>query len=181
MIGGARWLRSAILIFSMTVAFVAAGMAEPEWPQFRSERGRFAVKLPGSPEEIRGRRATLGGFVHWAEYIAKRGATEFRVEYHDLPWLATFLLSTDGLLDRARDGLVSEEHGHELSSGVASVQGHPAREVSFRIPAEQDLSGDALLVLVGERLYVVVAMGPQTQRDVSALDVFFRSFEVWEP
>jgi hypothetical protein len=63
---------------------------------------------------------------------------------------------------------------------VVSVQGYPAREVSFRVPAEQDLAGDALLVLVGRRLYVVVALGPQAERDASARDRFFRSFEVWE-
>jgi len=56
------------------------------------------------------------------------------VEHHDLPWLATFLLSSD-----------------------------------------------ALLVLVGSRLYVVVALGPQAERDDSARERFFHSFEVWEP
>ena len=178
MAGGARWLLAAASALSMTV--VAAG-AEPEWLHFRSERGRFTVQLPGSPEEVRGRRATLGGFVHWSEYVAKRGATELRVEHHDLPWLATFLLSSDALVKRAKDGLVAEEHGHELSSALVSVQGYPAREVSFRVRAEQGLAGDALLVLVGRRLYVLVTLGPQAERDVSARGRFFRSFEVWEP
>ena len=178
MAAGAHWLVAAAAAFSMTA--VVAG-AELEWLRFRSERGRFAVRLPGSPEEIRDTRATLGGIVHWSEYLAKRGATEFRVEHHDLPWLATFLLSTDGLLKRAKDGLVEEEHGHELSGAPVSVQGYPAREVSFRVQAEQDLAGDALLVLVGRRLYVLVALGPQAERDASALDRYFRSFEIWEP
>jgi hypothetical protein len=103
------------------------------------------------------------------------------VEHHDLPWLAEFLLSGDALLKRAKDGLVSEEHGLELSSAAVSVQGYPAREVSFRVRAEEDLAGDALLVLVGRRLYVLVTLGPKAQRDASALERFFRSFEVWEP
>jgi hypothetical protein len=139
------------------------------------------VQLPGSPEEIRDTRATLGGTVRWTEYRARRGATELRVEHHDLPWLATLLLSGDALLKRAKNGLVEEEHGLELSSAGVSVQGYPAREVSFRVRAEQDLTGDALLVLVGRRLYVLVSLGPRAQRDASALDRFFRSFEVWEP
>ena len=113
--------------------------------------------------------------------LVRRGATELRVEHHDLPWLATFLLSSRAILERAKNGLVSEEHGLELSSAGVSAQGYPAREVSFRVPAEQDLAGDALLVLVGRRLYVLVTLGPQAQRDASALDRFFRSFEVWEP
>jgi hypothetical protein len=62
---------------------------------------------------------------------------------------------------------------------VVSVQGYPAREVSFWVRAEQNLAGDALLVLVGSRLYVLVALGPQAERDASARDRFFRSFEVW--
>jgi hypothetical protein len=159
----------------------AAGAAELKWLRFRSEWGRFAVQLPESPEEIRNTRITLGGTVRWTEYLARRGATEFRVEHHDLPWLANFLLSSDALLKRAKNGLVEEEHGYELSGAVVSVQGYPAREVSFRVPAEQDLGGDALLVLVGSRLYVVVALGPQAERDASARERFFRSFEVWEP
>jgi len=175
---GAGWLLAAVSVLSMTVT--ATG-ADAQWLRFRSERGRFTVQLPGIPEETRDRRATLGGAVHWSEYRARRGATEFRVEHHDLPWLAQFLLSTDALLRRAKDGLVEEEHGHELNSAVTSVQGYLAREVSFQVRAEQDLAGDALLVLVGRRLYVVVALGPQAERDASALDRFFRSFEVWEP
>jgi hypothetical protein len=174
----ARWLLAAASALSITVA--AAG-GELEWLRFRSERGRFAVQLPESPEEIRATRVTLGGGVRWTEYRARRGATELRVEHHDLPWLAKLLLTTDGLLKRAKDGLVSEEHGHELSSAGVSVQGYPAREVSFRVRAEQELAGDALLVLVGRRLYVLVTLGPQAERDASTLDRFFRSFEVWEP
>jgi hypothetical protein len=177
MAAGGSWLLAAASALSMTLT--AAG-ADLEWLRFRSERGRFAVQLPGSPEEIRGTRATLGGAVHWTEYRARRGATEFRVEHHDLPWLAKFLLSTDALLKRAKNGLVSEENGHELSSAVASVQGYPAREVSFRVRAEEDLAGDALFVLVDGRLYLLAALGPQAKRDASALDRFFRSFEVWK-
>lgn len=178
MLAGAGRLLAAASVLSMAVT--AAG-ANPEWLRFRSERGRFAVELPGSPEEVRGRRTTLGGAVHWAEYRAQDGATEFRVEHHDLPWLAKFLLSTQALLKRATDGLVEEENGQELSSAAASVQGYPAREVSFRVRAEQELAGDGLLVLVGGRLYVVVALGPQAERDAASLDRFFASFEVWEP
>jgi hypothetical protein len=178
MAAGTRWLLAAGSVFSMTVATAAA---ELEWLRFRSERGRFAVQLPGSPEEIRGTRATLGGTVHRSEYRARRGATEFRVEHHDLPWLATFLLSSDALLKRAKNGLVAEEHGLELSSALVSVRGYPAREVSFRVRAEQGLAGDGLFVLVGRRLYVLVTLGPQAEHDASALDRFFRSFEVWKP
>ena len=178
MAAGARWL---LVAASAVWMMAAAGAAELEWPRFRSESGRFAVQLPESPEEVRDTRVTLGGIVHWSEYLARRDATEFRVEHHDLPWLATFLLSSDALLKRAKDGLVEEENGHELSGAVLSVQGYPAREVSFRVPAEQDLGGDALLVLVGSRLYVVVALGPQAERDDSARERFFHSFEVWEP
>ena len=178
MAAGAGLLLAAALALSMTAA---AASPELEWIPFRSERGRFAVELPGSPEEIRDTRATLGGTVRRTEYLARRGATELRVEHHDLPWLATFLLTSDALLERSKNGLVSEEHGLELSSAGVLVQGYPAREVSFRVPAGQDLAGDALLVLVGRRLYVLVSLGPQAQRDATTLDRFFRSFEVWEP
>jgi hypothetical protein len=178
MLAGAGRLLAAASLLSMAVA--AAG-ADPDWLRFRSERGRFAVELPASPEEVRGRRATLGGSVHWTEYRAQAGATGFRVEHHDLPWLAKFLLSAPALLNRATDGLVEEEDGQELSRAAVSVQGYPAREVSFRVRAEQELAGDGLLVLVGGRLYVVVALGPQAERDAATLDRFFRSFEVWEP
>jgi hypothetical protein len=158
----------------------AAAAAELEWRHYRSGWGRFAVQLPAAPEEIRDTRATLGGLVRWTEYRTRRGATELRVEHHDLPWIAKLLLSSEALLERAKDGLVSEEHGFELSSAPVSVQGYPAREVSFRVPAEQDLAGDALFVLVARRLYVLVTLGPEAQRDASALERFFGSFEVWE-
>jgi hypothetical protein len=172
------WLLAAASALSM---LAATASAESGWLHFRSERGRFAVQLPANPEEIHGTRTTLGGIVRWSEYPARRGATEFRVEHHDLPWLAKLLLSSDGLLKRATNGLVEEEDGVELSSAALSVQDYPARKVSFRVPGDQDLAGDGLLVLVGGRLYVLVALGPQAERDASARDGFFRSFEVWKP
>ena len=185
---GARWLLAAASALSMTVVAATADLdvsksrnGGEEWIAFRSERGRFAVELPGSPEEIRDTRATLGGGVHWTEYRTVRDATELRVEHHDLPWLAKFLLSRDALLKRAKHDLVAEEHGLELSSAVASVQGYPAREVSFQVRADPDLAGDAIFVLVGRRLYVLVVLGPQAERDASVLDRFFASFEIWEP
>ena len=73
---GARGLLAAASLIWLAVAAAGAG---PEWLQFRSERGRFAVQLPGSPEEIRDSRATLGGTVHSCEYLTRRGATEMRV------------------------------------------------------------------------------------------------------
>lgn len=149
---------------------------ETGWPAFRSEAGRFSVRLPSAPEESASTRMTLGGRIASAEYRVEMEGSELRVEHHEVPSLARVFLSDAALLRRAERDFLADENATQVSVASSSVQGHPARSVSYRAG---DVAGRALFVLVRSRLYVLATLQPlAAPRDT--LDPFFHSFHVWD-
>ena len=184
---GARLL-AIVAVLAPAGAVLGAGVdwrglppAGTEWVEVRSAPGRFSVRMPERPDQIAHSRFTMAGPVRTVEYSVRRGETELRVEHHDLPRLAEMLISDAALLDRAASDLVADEGGVDPRVVRASVRGHPAREVSFRIGERAGLACEALLVLVGRRVYVLVSLHPQEAADVAASERFLGSFQVWEP
>lgn len=176
-----RWA-SPLRIGGLGVALLAAaaaGASPADGPAFRSESGRFSVRFPGTPRHTTRSHTTPVGRVASGEYLVEQGELELRVELHDVPAIAGFLLSDRALLERAERDLLSDEGAREHRGAAAEVQGHPAREVVYRLPAGDGRAGRALLVLVGARLYILAALHPAGSADESALDGFFESFEVW--
>jgi hypothetical protein len=135
--------------------------------------------MPGTPEVVSTSRQTLGGRVTSTEYSIERDAFEFRVEYHDLPRIAEVLLSAGGILNRAKSDFLAAVRGTERSFVETSLDGNPARALSFDIPGERELVGDGLLTLVGNRLYVVAAIRPRRDPRARLLDRLLKTFRVW--
>ncbi len=178
--------RSRRVLGGVAVALVALGLtpasaAERAWEPFRSEAGRFAVRLPAPPEQSRTSHGTLAGRVESAEFRVEAGAIELRVELHDVPAVASFLLSDGALLARAQHDLLTDERALEHRDFAATFQGHPAREVRYRLADGEGRDGRALLVLVGSRLYIAAALHPPGAASAPAVERFFDSFEVWSP
>ena len=170
------------------VAATPVGAAEPGTPEsatavaplerpYRSDTGRFEVLMPGAPEVVSKSRQTLGGRITSTQYSVERDAFEFWVECHDLPRMAQ-LLSSGSILSRAKDDFLDANRGRERSFVETSVDGHPARTLSFEIPGERELVGDGLLTLVGSRLYVVAAIHPR-RGPLGGLGRLLKTFTVW--
>ncbi len=174
-----RRARSFVAAAAGLLVLAADAPAERAWEPFRSEVGRFAVRLPGPPEQRRDSHATLAGRVESAEYRVDDGSLELRVELHDVPAVAGWLLSDGALLARAQQDLLADDRAREARDESAEVQGHPARRVRYRLGGGDGRDGRALLVLVGARLYILAALHPPHVEADAALDRFFGSFEVW--
>ena len=137
-----RWMRSAVpLSLLCAVAWcVAAPAARGEtavaplawehWTEFRSEPGRFAVRLPAEPIAESSSRLTLAGRVYSTVYRFRRGDLELSVEHHDLPTLAHMFVSEQALLDRAETGLVGNEGGAELRCSKIRDKHHQKKDTN---------------------------------------------------
>jgi hypothetical protein len=154
-------------------AAVAAGA------RYRSDAGRFEVVMPGTPEIVSTSRTTLGGRVTSTEYSVERGGFEFRVEYHDLPRIAQAVLPTGAILSRAKSEFLDAIEGRERSSVETSLDGYPARSLSFDLAGDRGRVGDGLLTLVGNRLYVVATIRPRQAGRNRLLGRFLKTFTVW--
>jgi hypothetical protein len=134
--------------------------------------------MPGAPAREQHARLTPVGYVYQDKYWLREGDVLLAVEMHDLPAVASALLSDDSILDQAREGLLSDVHGTLLESRSLVFQGAPARAVTYRLPGKARLAERVLAVLIARRLYIVTGMAraPDTDPDVAR---FFASFRCW--
>lgn len=179
---GARSKRLwATLVLPVTLVLVAFGSTGvPSWERVHSEPGRFAVDFPAAPEVRHWEQGSLVGSIASARYLLDWGALELRVEHHDIPWLASMLVSEQGMLQRAEADLVEGEGAQALAASESLQQGRTLREVHFRVLGEGVRDGRASFQLLGRRLYVQAALFPAEQSENPVLARFFDSFEAWE-
>jgi hypothetical protein len=159
-------------------AAAAAGPAPASdgWQLFRSQAGRFAVELPAAPVARAGSHMTLGGRIEFAVYRVESGGSELRIEHHEVPRLARVFLSDAALLGRAESDFLSDEDAAEVSARSMRVQGHPARELRYRV-RDRDVAGRARFLLAGGRLYLLAVLRAGGAAD-AGLDRFFDSFRL---
>jgi hypothetical protein len=151
------------------------------WHAYESAPGRFRLLLPEAPRVTYSSEPTIVGPIHQARYALEVGTTRMQVEHHDLPRLATLILSSRAILGRAADGLVEDERARELERAELAWQGHPALVLRYEIPGVDPLVERALLVLVERRLYIVLAAWPAEATEGEEVARLFGSFEVVRP
>jgi len=162
----------SLLVIALS-SWAAGGAA---WLRFRSPDGRFAVDLPAAPTQQLSEQQTLVGRVRTRVFVAARGDTELRVEVHEVPGAARWLLTDGALLARAERDLLEDEGALDVRASDVQQLGRPAREVTYRDAAGR--LGRARLVLLEGRLYVLATLRP-LGAESSAVERFLDSFEAW--
>jgi hypothetical protein len=153
----------------------------PAWRVFDSPEGRFRVTVPGAPALTTSSQATFLGPIHQARYAFQLAEGQVVVEHHDLPRIATLLLPSGAILGRAQSSLLEDVGGRLLESREVSQQGYPAREISYDVAGPPSLRERALLILAGNRLYLVIATWSPTDDFALPLARLLRSFELRLP
>jgi hypothetical protein len=148
------------------------------WPVFAPADGRFAVELPSQPVVERDSHWTPVGSVVMTKYWLRFGDSLLAIEMHDIPPVASALISDDTILDGARNGVLHDVSGTQIEGKSLTYQGAPARDFRYRLPGQARLQERVLAVLVERRLYLVTGMArePATDPDVAR---FFASFRCW--
>jgi hypothetical protein len=159
-------------------ALAASAVRASGWPVFAPADGRFAVELPGQPVIERDSHWTPVGSVVMTKYWLRVGDSLLAVEMHDIPPVASALVSDDRILDGAREGVLHDVSGTQIEGKSLTYQGAPARDFRYRLPGEARLEERVLAVLVERRLYLVTGMAraPESDPDVAR---FFASFRCW--
>lgn len=146
---------------------------------YRSEAGRFEVRMPGPPEVQSSSYRTVAGRIRSTEYAVEIGSREFLVEHYDLPRLTSLILPDKMILRRAKGDFLESVGGQERACRETTVQGHPARSVSFDVAGPPERVGEAILVLVARRLYLVFVTHPRDDAAGPQLAQMLRTFRVW--
>jgi len=130
------------------------------WQEYSSDAGRFRVLLPELPRVSHSMGSSIGGPVPGARYAVQIGDTRLQLEHHDMPRLATLVLSPQSLLSRAADGLLEDEQAREIERAPIEWQGYPGVALYYEIPGSEAVITRGILVLVERRLYMVLAAWP---------------------
>ena len=161
-------------VLLLLLAANVAAASPPSWLTYRDPELGFSVDLPGDPVRTRSSQLTPAGRVRSDVMVAFLGGTEFRIEVHEIPLLARWLVSEEGLLERAAADLLHDE-------GAASAQQTPERfgEHAGRRVVYTDRGGrpgEGWFVLAGGRLFLMAVLWPLDDAARPGRARFFDSF-----
>lgn len=142
-----------------------------EWKQFASESGNFSILLPGTPKQSIDTKQTTEFHKFWIEADTE---TSYLVLYNDYS-LKVDLRDPEALFDRIQNSVV-DKTARLISHKSLELQGYPVREFEYVEVAEPDDSKKVRLILVGRRLYQILAIFPSNDPHSEVRERFFDSF-----
>jgi hypothetical protein len=159
--------------------FSRATPTPTEWQTFTSKNGHFAVLMPGTPKSDVDSVETLIGTVDLHSFMVETDEFAYFVAYGDFPPTFVQGADTDAMLDGAREGALADVRGTLVSERRISVQGFPGRELWIEASAgNQKGLAQARMILVGNRFYQVLVVGPKERFAESQAERFLNTFQV---
>lgn len=168
--------RTGRMVFLAAFLLTGCGGGKAEWKEIHSKDGRFKVTLPSAAREDKYQaEKTPVGPLTFVVHLGEAGKDTYRVEYADLPPKVPY----DELKDFVQpittryEGKVTKEEGIE-------VAGH--KGWAFEIDAQKPKGHVAGRVFVVEnRLYQLLAVGPEVSGSSADVKKFFDSFKLDDP
>jgi hypothetical protein len=161
----------------------SARPAKMSWQTVDRPNDGFKVDLPSDPKDMAGQAFNESGGAEPIHMIAAApdDETYFAVTWQDNPPVARVNnRAPDATLNMARDGMLARTQTSLVNQSMSLHRGNPSLEVSARNGGGGVL--DARLIMVGNRLYVLMALfpseGARRKKDVSR---FFDSFVPGRP
>ena len=165
-------LRVALTAFLLSTLFTVAS-ADGSWQVLAPDGGGFSISLPGNTRHQVSTSETMLGDVVSNVYNVADGPATFSVAYSDIPRTAVLLAGKNTLFAQARDEILKVNRASLLSFDKADW----GMLLSY---ACSDCIGQAQMILVKNRLYVVDVVAPATGASDLAKRVF-GSFRLTDP
>jgi len=152
--------------------------AGEDWETFTSKEARFTVAMPTQPVKTETQQQSFIGTVTNHIFTADAGTSRYTVDSSDIPHFALRFAGHETIYDHAKGALLTKTFGKPSSYTDVTVSGAKGKRLVYDTPPAPgvpSMRGDAILVLVGTRLYVVDAVLPETEADANA-ERFLSSF-----
>jgi len=160
------------LVLVMPVPLLgSAARAQHDWTTFTSKEGRFSVDVPGQPVETETRRHSFIGTITNYIFTTESGDDTYTIEYSDIPHFALDFAGADKIYEHAKGALLKRTFGKATSYEDVTVSGERGKRLVYDTPpapGHPRMRGDAILVLVGTRLYVIDCVVPEADADAKS-------------
>jgi hypothetical protein len=173
-------MRQINICFHLALLFFLSILVgcEAKLKQFESEKGRFSIMMPGTPEEMQQILNTAEGKITLYAYVVERSDIAYVAGYADFPGLAGYDIDPYAILDGAKYGAVQSAGGKVISETRISYGDDLGIEIHYNAKNELGL-GHAVFVLSGNRLYQATALGLKETFPKETAQKFIDSLEIW--
>ncbi len=168
----------SLIVAATLVLFPVAGHAD-EWKSYSSKDGGFSVLMPGKPQEQTQEVKTPDGKLILHTLVSVVALDRFvYVSYSDVPAKA-IEGKQDAFLDSTVKGNVSSLKGKLVTAKKIEVgKGkRPGRDVLIDLPDKKQMYRSRI-VLSGNRLFQVVALGSEEFVKSKEIGAYLDSFKV---
>ena len=165
----------------LALLFPLALCAEDKKPTvFASKEGKFTVALPEKPSEKTSKVPTDAGQLELHIFVLDQKDRAYLVTYSDYP-AGTVKDNADKVLTGVVEGNAKSLKGKVASEEKITIgkKKYPGREIRIEMDDKKGLYR-ARVYLVGDRLYQVVALGPDEFAKGKAVDDYLKSFAIDE-
>lgn len=163
--------RCGLALIAASGLIASEAGADEAWTTFTSKDGRFSVDMPGEPVKTETHQKSFIGTVTNQIFTAASGKDTFTVDYSDIPHFALHFAGPDTIYEHAKGALLKQTFSKQTSYTDATVSGAKGKRLVYDTPPVQghpEMRGDALLVLVGTRLYVIDGVVPAAEAETKS-------------
>ena len=170
----------SLVLGAVCVTLGASGAGADEWDYFKSAAGRFSVRVPEAPKATVSEKHSFIGTItnHLFTVLREDHYEKFTVDYSDIPSFAIEFTGADTIIDHAKGALLLTTCAKPVSYTDLKVDGYKGKKLVYDVPQRDGhpkLRGEALFVVVGDRLYVVDAQLPAAEHQAGKATRFFSS------
>jgi hypothetical protein len=174
---------SRLLLIAVVLASTSSSLRAQDKDKFKpftSNEGKFTILMSGEPKEQKQTTKAGGMDLVTVLYVCEIDQNRaLVVGYNDLPPANINPAITDKVLDSAAGAVNTGVKGTLLSTKKIALGKNPGREVKIKLPDDKGLL-KVNIYLVGNRLYQVHGVGPESFVNSPQLDRYYKSFKVNE-
>jgi hypothetical protein len=157
------------LVRPSSIIYAQQTLKRSPWQQFSSGPGNFTILMPGKPTQESDTDAD-GSITH--NFTVVNGETVYLVTYSDLAEEVTQV--EPGEIFDAVCGGYAADGDRLVNQREIELSGYPGRSVELK--ANDGMSGKASMYLIGNRLYQLLLISPESGEGKQ----FFDSFQLTE-
>jgi hypothetical protein len=151
-----------------------------EWIELDLDFEGFKALFPGKPDHGIEKTQTILGTVVASRYVYETPTEHYAVERHELPRLSRMLATAGLILDKTKEGILTDREADEVSYEEGTSSEYPMRVLGYRSRDGRSPVELTHIYLVGRDIYLITAESQESEESEAAARHFFESFELVE-